>query len=611
MESPPKSRSSGIFGQVAPERLGKYPLLSVIGTGSMGVVYKSYDPQMRCAVALKTVRSELLDDEIENFSARFRIEALAAGSLTHPGIVRVYEHGEAEGYAYIAMEYVEGHSLRDCFERKVRFNSAQAINILSQLLKALQHAHEHGVWHRDVKPGNILLLSDGQIKVTDFGIARVESLSTPQANTIMGTPGFIAPELYLSEAFDHRIDLFAAGVVFYQLLTGVVPFVGTPEKVMFRVCYETPLPVSVVARQPSLRPFDAVVLKALSRSPEDRFASAAEFLEALVLAQAGGSPGADETVMFARRAPQAAAPAITNETLMLARRPPQDPAPPTTGSDETLISPRRADETLMLPRELWPEDLPPAADKTLMLPRERLPTVGPSITDETLMSARRSSQTSRLASADQTLMIPRRAVPDDPNLTIIRAIPTETPVTEPLLPLRAAEPEFSEKPPGPPPVTSALRSTPSTTAGWNPQALTQIEKQLAQFLGPIARVLVRTATHETSDLVSLIQWLAAKISIAPDREAFLRGASVVSADSLGRSNSDTKGFIARAGSGLPLTPDYIARAGQLLAVHLGPIAQILARRAAQQGSSQEQFVATLATHLSDDRERARFLKALG
>jgi eukaryotic-like serine/threonine-protein kinase len=124
-------------------------------------------------------------------------------------------------------------------------------------------------------------------------------------------------------------------------------------------------------------------------------------------------------------------------------------------------------------------------------------------------------------------------------------------------------------------------------------------------------VLVRTATHETSDLVSLIQWLAAKISIAPDREAFLRGASVVSADSLGRSNSDTKGFIARAGSGLPLTPDYIARAGQLLAVHLGPIAQILARRAAQQGSSQEQFVATLATHLSDDRERARFLKALG
>jgi len=654
MESPPKSHSSGIFGQVAPERLGKYPLLSVIGTGSMGVVYKSYDPQMRCAVALKTIRSELLDDEIENFPARFRIEAQAAGSLTHPGIVRVYEHGEAEGYAYIAMEYVEGHSLRDCFERKVRFNSGQAINILSQLLKALQHAHEHGVWHRDVKPGNILLLSDGQIKVTDFGIARVESVSTPQANTIMGTPGFIAPELYLSDAFDHRIDLFAAGVVFYQLLTGVMPFVGTPEKVMFRVCYETPLPVSVVARQPSLRPFDAVVLKALARSPEDRFASAAEFLEALVLAQAGGgTASADQTVMFARCAPQAAAPATTNETLMLARRPPPGPAPPAAGSDETLISPRRADETLMLPRELWPEDDPspprraapgpgpaeradktlmlprqpgqtggvPAPDATVMLPREQWPgggpprrpgqTGAPSISDETLISPRRSAPTSRLAGADQTLIVPRHAVPDDPNLTIIRAVPAETPATEPLPPLPAAKSDFPEKPPAPPAAASALRAKPSTAAGWNPQALTQIEKQLAQFLGPIARVLVRSATHETSDLVALIQWLAAKISIAPDREAFLRGAGVVSAGSPGRSNSDTRGFVAPAGSGVPLTPDYIARAGQLLAVHLGPIAQILARRAGSQGSSQEQFVATLATHLSDDRERARFLKDLG
>ena len=559
MEFPPKSHSTGIFGQVAPERLGRYPLLSVIGTGSMGVVYKSYDPQMRCAVALKTIRSELLEDETENFSARFRVEAQAAEGLTHPGIVRVHEHGEAEGYAYIAMEYVEGHSLRDCFERKVRFNTTQAINILSQLLKALQHAHERGVWHRDVKPGNILLVGDGQVKITDFGIARVASSSTPQANTIMGTPGFIAPELYLSDAFDHRIDLFAAGVVFYQLLTGVLPFVGTPEKVMFRACYETPLPASVVARQPSLRPFDAVVLKALARSPQDRFASAAEFLEALVSAQAGGPASTDATVMFARRAPQAGAPPA----------PPQGPGPEA-----------RADETLMIPRELWPEDDPPPNDKTLMLPR---------------------------------------SAPDDPNLTIIRALPTETPATEPLLPLRVVGPESHDEPvsqPASPPVrqspfTGAITSAPSTAGGWNPQALTAIERQLAQYLGPIARVLVRTATRETSDLVALIQWLAAKISIAPDRAAFLRGAGVVSAAGAGRSNSDTRSVAPQAGSGTPLTPEYIARASQLLAVHLGPIAQILARRSAQQGSSQEQFVATLATHLSDDGERARFLKALG
>jgi hypothetical protein len=356
---------------------------------------------------------------------------------------------------------------------------------------------------------------------------------------------------------------------------------------MFRVCYETPLPPSVVTRQPSLRPFDAVVLKALARSPEDRFASAAEFLEALVSAQAGGPASADATVMFARRAPEATAPVVTNETLMLARRPPpQGPGPMA-----------RADETLILPREA----------------------TGPSITDETLISPRRSAQTSRLPGADETLLIPRHSVPDDPNLTIIRAIPTETPVTEPLVPLRAVEPELHDEPASQPasqparrsPFTGALTPAPSTAAGWNPQALTQIERQLAHFLGPIARVLVRTATQETSDLVSLIQWLAAKISIAPDREAFLRGAGVVSTAAVGRSNSDTKSSAPQTGSGAPLTPEYIARASQLLAIYLGPIAQILARRAAQQGPGREQFVATLATHLSDDRERARFLRALG
>ncbi len=501
MESPPKGQADGTFGQAAPERLGKYLLSSVIGNGSMGIVYKSFDPQIKRAIALKTIRRELLDDEMENFSARFRIEAQAAGGLTHPGIVCVYEYGEAEGYAYIAMEYVEGHSLRDCLERKVCFNTGQAINILAQLLEALQYAHERGVWHRDVKPANILLMSDGQVKVTDFGIARVESSNLTQAGAIMGTPGFIAPEMYLSDEFDHRIDLFAAGVVFYHLLAGVPPFVGTAEKIMLKVCYETPLPASVVARQPSLRPFDAVVLKALARRPEDRFSSATEFLDALLLAQAGGSAGADETVIVSRRSSSGEA---------------------------------------------------------------NHPTIQPSSTD--------------------------------------------SPVTEPLPLSQALEPGTDNDP------TSGLESTntPSRAPDWNTQQLTQIEKQLARFVGPIAQVLVRSAAHETQDLVSLIHWLAAKIRSSPDREAFLRGTGVISASAakLAHSASETEVCGARAEGGTPLTPEYIARASQLLAVHLGPIAKVLARRAAQPGSSQEQFIAALAAHLSDDRDRARFLRAL-
>jgi serine/threonine-protein kinase len=161
----------------------------------------------------------------------------------------------------------------------------------------------------------------------------------------------------------------------------------------------------------------------------------------------------------------------------------------------------------------------------------------------------------------------------------------------------------------PPPNTASFAVV---APGWDTQALTQIEKQLARFVGPIARVLVRNASRETSDLVSLLQSVATKIRSAPDREDFLRitGAGVALSAEMRRSNSDTEFPGGATVGGVPLTPEYIERASQLLAIHLGPIAKVLAKRAAQSGASQEQFVATLATHLGDDRERARFLKAL-
>jgi eukaryotic-like serine/threonine-protein kinase len=560
----------------SPERLGKYPLMSIIGTGSMAVVYKSIDPDIGRPVALKTIRRELLDDEIENYPARLRIEAEAGAALVHPCIVKTYEYGEADGYAFIAMEYVEGHSLRDCFESQVRFNTDQAINIISQLLKALQYAHLRGVWHRDVKPANILLVTDGLIKVGDFGIARVESLNLAQTDSIMGTPGYIAPEMYLGEAFDQRIDLFAAGVVFYQLLTGMAPFVGTPEKIMFKVCYETPLPPSVVARQSSLRPFDAVVLKALVRRPEERFASAAEFLEALALAQTGGPLGTDQTVIVARRLLEPVGSAGVNETVLVAKR-------------------------------------PEAAGGS--------------------------------AVANETLLVPRRTKPDTADYTLIRPLPTEypDPLTEPLPPPPVLEPVAEAAPPSPPQpvntqsfeaqafVAQAVElqaieqqaiepqavdappvDTPSQAPGWTAAELTQIEKHLARFVGPIAGIWVRSGARETSDLVALIQCLSLKFSEAADRDAFLKGFGVTpaSAPTPNRSDADAKVRGTSANRGVPLTPEYIERAARLLTVHLGPIATVLAKRAAQPGSSQEQFVDTLCTHLRDDGERARFLRTL-
>jgi serine/threonine-protein kinase len=267
---------------VAPERIGNYALLRVIASGAMGILYESVDLQTGWQIALKVLRQDLLNAvDTEGFLAKFRGEARVAADLDHTGIVSVYDYGEEAGYAYIAMEYVEGRSLRDCFERNVAFSIGNSIDIMSQLLEALQYAHEHGVWHRDIKPANVLISHSGRIKVADFGIARTEPSTSYGSEDVMGTPGYIAPESYLSDTFDNRVDVFAAGAVLYQLFTGVPAFVGTAEQIMLQACYEKPLPPSMASGLPALRQYDAIVLRALAKRPEERYSSAAEFREAL------------------------------------------------------------------------------------------------------------------------------------------------------------------------------------------------------------------------------------------------------------------------------------------------------------------------------------------
>jgi serine/threonine protein kinase len=268
---------------VTPERIGDYALLRVIASGAMGILYESVDLQTGWQIALKVLHRDLLNaPDTEGFLAKFRGEALVAASLDHPGIVSVYDYGAEAGYAYIAMEYVEGRSLRDCFERKVAFRISDSVDLMSQLLEALQYAHEHGVWHRDIKPANVLISHRGQIKVVDFGIARTEPSASDGPEDVMGTPGYIAPEAYLSDTFDNRVDVFAAGAVLYQLFAGAPAFVGTAEQIMLQACYEEPLPPSMASGRPALRQYDAVVLRALAKSPQERYCSAAEFREALL-----------------------------------------------------------------------------------------------------------------------------------------------------------------------------------------------------------------------------------------------------------------------------------------------------------------------------------------
>src|SRR5262245_15040139 len=230
-----------------PERLGKYPITGVLGQGAMGVVYKARDPVIQRPVAIKTIHIGLVagDAERANLSARFRNEAQAVGRLSHPGIVAIYEYGEDESTAYIAMEYVEGLSLERVLPPRRPLPESEALSVMQQLLDALACAHRAGVWHRDIKPANLIMTASGQLKLTDFGIARIENASLTQVTSVIGTPGYMAPEQYVGQGITHQVDLFAAGVLLYRMLTGIAPFAGPPEVAMYKILHEDPPAPSV------------------------------------------------------------------------------------------------------------------------------------------------------------------------------------------------------------------------------------------------------------------------------------------------------------------------------------------------------------------------------
>lgn len=269
-----------------PDSLGKYQIQHVLGKGAMGVVYAALDPHIRRTVAIKTVRRELIEaDQGQHLAARFRNEAQAAGQLSHPGIVSVYEYGESGDLAYIVMEYIEGNGLDVYFRQGIHFSAVDLVSIMAQLLEALDYAHEQGIVHRDIKPANLIVMSNGRIKVTDFGIAHIDNSELTQIGSVMGTPSYIAPEQYSGNApIDRRADVFSAGVIFYQLLCGSKPFNGSSEAVIYQVCHQQPALPSSVAPERNLAQFDQVVLKALEKKPEQRFQSAKAFQEAILQA---------------------------------------------------------------------------------------------------------------------------------------------------------------------------------------------------------------------------------------------------------------------------------------------------------------------------------------
>ncbi len=279
-------------------RLGKYEVRGELGRGAMGVVYEGYDPLIERVVALKTIRADqLVGENAREIVARFRREAQAAGRLSHPNIVSIYDFGEDAGVWYIAMEFIKGRELKEYFEAHERFATADAVRIMTQILSALGYSHKLGVIHRDIKPANIILLADGSVKVADFGIAHIESSELTQVGAVLGTPSYMSPEQIQGLPIDGRSDLFSVGVILYQFLTGERPFTGSSTITMRKVLEENPLPPSRFNVQlPGA--MDAVVRKALEKRADDRYQSADEFAAALqAAANSASTASSDPTVI--------------------------------------------------------------------------------------------------------------------------------------------------------------------------------------------------------------------------------------------------------------------------------------------------------------------------
>jgi serine/threonine-protein kinase len=259
-------------------KLGRYAIQSELGRGAMGVVYKATDTALERTVAVKTVNMALEREGAEKYEARFYQEARAAGSLNHPNIVTVYDVGKEGNVVYMAMEFIEGEELRSLLAAGRPLPVSQAVSVAAQVAEGLAYAHEHGVVHRDIKPANIMVLRDGPVKITDFGIARMRASTDEltQSGMMLGSPKYMSPEQVIGKRADHRSDIFSLGVIVYEMLTGTAPFSGeNVTALMYQIVnFAPPAPSAVNAAVPELLNF--IAAKMLAKPLEERYQTAQE-----------------------------------------------------------------------------------------------------------------------------------------------------------------------------------------------------------------------------------------------------------------------------------------------------------------------------------------------
>jgi serine/threonine-protein kinase len=312
------------------KQLGRYEIIRVLGSGAMGVVYEAQDNKLHRRVAIKTIIKSAMVDEAQaaDYSERFMREAQSIARLNHPNIVTVYDFGEEGDIAYFVMEFIQGHELKEFLDSGVQFPLQKSLGYMIDLLNALDYAHSQGIVHRDIKPANIMIDNAGRLKLTDFGVVKViDKQEGTQAGTMVGTPGYMSPEQILGTSVSPRSDIFAAGVVLYQLLTWKKPFTGegvfTIQQKIVNEAHALPSTLNA-GLAPEL---DRIVNRALAKKPEERYARASEFADAIKQFLAGGAAQA------------AGAPAADDEKTIVA----------SAGADKTLVTPRGEEKTIAMP----------------------------------------------------------------------------------------------------------------------------------------------------------------------------------------------------------------------------------------------------------------------
>src|SRR4051812_12439506 len=264
---------------------GRYRIKHRIGSGGMADVYCAVDQQLGRDVAVKLLHRRFAEDH--EFVERFRREASSAAALQHPNVVGVFDRGEWDGTSYIAMEHLEGRTLKQIVNDDAPLDAIRAIDLAVQVLRAARFAHKRGIVHRDLKPHNVIVDPEGRAKVTDFGIARAGTSDMTETGSIMGTAQYLSPEQAQGTPVSAQSDIYAVGVILYEMLTGSVPFDGdTPVRVALKRVSDPPVPPSHL--NPGVPPaLEAVILRALAKEPEGRFIDDDAFIEALEAARQG------------------------------------------------------------------------------------------------------------------------------------------------------------------------------------------------------------------------------------------------------------------------------------------------------------------------------------